>query len=177
MWDNAGVYQLEKIDYTTGTHSMVATYTVITPGFYSESQSMNQNGEYTFRGFNAGNNPTLFTLDVSTGNILFSSLTSDNAVGFEEPVCISGTTSMKNNSTNSLVSIFPNPSTGNFTIESNANSTNLLQVFDVMGKLLLSQIIQNGKNTINTENLTEGIYILSVSTNEKKINKRLIIAK
>jgi len=177
MWDNAGVYQLEKIDYVTGMHSMVATYSVMTPGFVGESQSMNQNGEYTFRGFDINNKYTLFTIDVTNGNILFSSLTNDNAVGFEEPVCISGTTSLKNNTENSSFSIYPNPNNGNFIIEQNTNETNLLQVFDLMGKLVFSEVIKTSKVIIDAGNLNEGVYIVSVSTNERKINKRLVITK
>jgi hypothetical protein len=53
----------------------------------------------------------------------------------------------------------------------------LMQVFDVTGKLMLSQFIQNGKSLIDASSLSQGIYNVCLSGNEGVINKRLVIVR
>jgi hypothetical protein len=74
------------------------------------------------------------------------------------------------------VSIYPNPAVTNFIIETNATDKQSLQVYDVNGKVVLSQTI-NGKTSIDASNLADGIYTISLSNNEGLIHKRLIIAR
>ena len=74
------------------------------------------------------------------------------------------------------IHIYPNPSSGTFTIETNTSTKHILQVYDVTGKLVLFQIM-NGKTTIDANNLSEGIYNLSIISNEGVINKRVVIVK
>jgi hypothetical protein len=47
-------------------------------------------------------------------------------------------------------------------------------VYDVNGKLVLSQII-NGKTTIDASSLNEGVYNIIIISNEGVVNKRLVI--
>ena len=60
------------------------------------------------------------------------------------------------------LSIFPNPSKNEFTIN-NANQLTLTKakLFDLSGKLLLTQNIEN-TNSINISNLSSGLYLVSV---------------
>ena len=62
------------------------------------------------------------------------------------------------------LSIFPNPSKNDFTLN-NANQLALskAKLFDLSGKLLLSQNIENtATNSINISNLSSGLYLISV---------------
>jgi len=77
---------------------------------------------------------------------------------------------------NKQISIYPNPNNGNFVIETNAYSKQTMQLFDVNGKLVLTQTI-NGKINIDASNLAEGVYNLSITNNEGVINKRLVIVR
>ncbi len=77
---------------------------------------------------------------------------------------------------NSSFQIFPNPNNGSFTIEPSNSTKQTLQIFDINGKMLLSQPI-TGKTTIDVTNLAEGVYNLSLLSNEGIINKRLIIVR
>jgi hypothetical protein len=72
------------------------------------------------------------------------------------------------------VIIAPNPSNGNFTIELSSSAKQTIQVYDVNGKLVLSQII-NGKTTIDASSLNEGVYNIIIISNEGVVNKRLVI--
>ncbi len=80
------------------------------------------------------------------------------------------------------LTLYPNPSNGNFIIESNSGNTGqvqkqLLQVFDITGRLILSQIIQNSRETIDATNLVQGVYDVRLTNNQGVGNKKLVIVK
>jgi sugar lactone lactonase YvrE len=77
---------------------------------------------------------------------------------------------------NEQVSIYPNPNNGNFTIEPNSTSKQSVKVFDVNGKLVLTQII-NSKTNIDVSSLAEGLYNLSLQNPTGVINKRVVIVR
>jgi len=77
---------------------------------------------------------------------------------------------------NSTISIYPNPNNGSFVIEPNSAVKQTLQVYDVNGKLVLSQTI-NSKTSIDASSLNEGIYNISLQSNEGVVNKRLVIVR
>lgn len=78
---------------------------------------------------------------------------------------------------NSNISIYPNPSNGNFVIEPQNTLYNVrCTVYDINGKAVLTQTI-NGKTNIVASNLNEGIYNISLLSNEGVVNKRLVIVR
>ncbi|MBC7861459.1 MAG: hypothetical protein IAF38_00710, partial [Bacteroidia bacterium] len=111
LWEVNNVYTLEQIDQLSGAHTTVDTLASVTPGFVTESYSVNTTGNYTFRGFDAGNNFALFTIDLANAAIIASASTNDNAVGFEEPGFCAGTTLVNNLHEEYLKNIFPVPAT------------------------------------------------------------------
>ncbi|HEX7413469.1 MAG TPA: T9SS type A sorting domain-containing protein [Bacteroidia bacterium] len=74
------------------------------------------------------------------------------------------------------VNIYPNPSNGSFVMEPNNTTKQTMQVYDVNGKMVLSQSI-NGKTSIDANSLNEGVYNISIISNEGVINKRLVIVR
>ena len=76
----------------------------------------------------------------------------------------------------SIFQIYPNPNNGNFIIEPNNAIKQTMQVYDVNGKMVLSQTI-NGRVTIEASALNEGVYNISLISNEAIVNKRLVIVK
>jgi sugar lactone lactonase YvrE len=77
---------------------------------------------------------------------------------------------------NEQINIYPNPNNGSFVIEPNSTTKQTMQVYDVNGKLVLSQTI-NGKTTIDASSLNEGVYNISLQSNEGVVNKRLVIVR
>jgi hypothetical protein len=83
---------------------------------------------------------------------------------------------------NEQINIYPNPSNGSFVIEPIPSLTlpqgkgTLVQMYDVNGKLVLSQTI-NGKTSIDASSLNEGVYNISLQSNEGVVNKRLVIVR
>jgi type IX secretion system substrate protein len=80
------------------------------------------------------------------------------------------------------LNIYPNPNNGSFVIEPIPSLTlpqgkgTLVQVYDINGKLVLTQTI-NGKTSIDASSLNEGVYNISIQSNEGVVNKRLVIVR
>ncbi|HEX7412487.1 MAG TPA: T9SS type A sorting domain-containing protein [Bacteroidia bacterium] len=72
--------------------------------------------------------------------------------------------------------VYPNPNNGSFVIELNSSAKQTMQVYDVNGKMVLSQVI-NGKVIIDASNLNEGVYNISIISNEGVVNKRVVIVR
>ncbi|AXO80468.1 T9SS C-terminal target domain-containing protein [Olleya aquimaris] len=70
--------------------------------------------------------------------------------------------------------IYPNPTnTGSVTITTKNNTTIAVTVFNVLGKQVLSQTIQN--NNLDVSNLTTGVYILKLNQEGTISTKRLVV--
>ena len=77
-------------------------------------------------------------------------------------------------------SVFPNPSNGSFTVQSNKISSEKtkIQVYDMRGRLIFeNQYLGNNSlnETVQLQNAQTGVYLLSVSDGENKEVKRIII--
>ncbi len=81
------------------------------------------------------------------------------------------------NTQNQSLTIYPNPATGTFKVETNSTEKQLLQIFDITGKLMLFQNLLSGKSTIEGSSLSQGVYNVSITSNEGVSNKRLVIIK
>jgi hypothetical protein len=70
---------------------------------------------------------------------------------------------LANNNSVSAISVYPNPSTGIFTIDAES-ATNII-IVDVLGKVIYKQNLADGKHTINLSNFNNGLYILKAESN------------
>ena len=116
-------------------------------------------------------------------NCLPNYITGMSAADLAKPLCSAGNTNGCAVATgiinfidnNTQITIYPNPNTGNFVIETNATTKQTIQIYDVNGKIILTQSI-NSKATIDASNLPSGIYNVSVISNWGVVNKRIVIA-
>jgi hypothetical protein len=69
------------------------------------------------------------------------------------------------------ISVFPNPSQEQFNIQAEGQIGSI-KVFDMMGRLILSQRIQNAKQILEVGNWSKGIYILHFE--DKGISMKLV---
>ncbi|MBA3681814.1 MAG: T9SS type A sorting domain-containing protein [Bacteroidetes bacterium] len=84
-----------------------------------------------------------------------------------------------------IVSVYPNPASDVATLVIDAISTSVLNVsvYDLNGKLVASpvvdQTLQSGENTftINTSNLNNGVYFVTLSSNNGKETVKLVVSK
>ena len=77
------------------------------------------------------------------------------------------------------VSVYPNPSNGNFIISlSNISEHVSVQVVDMQGRLIYSQIegLKVGKeNVISLDNVERGVYLISVSSDKGRFTQSIVI--
>jgi len=78
------------------------------------------------------------------------------------------------NSVNKLVSIYPNPSNGIFTIN---GSVERYEIFDASGRLVLSDVANGSNVNLDMRNHAEGVYQLHVQTPKGTEVTRLVLRK
>lgn len=172
MWEDNNVYKLEKIDINSGIHVTVDTLAGVTPGYVTESQSVNSSGQYTFRGFDSNNDYALFAVDLSTGSIINSNLTTENAIGFEEASCCNIiTTFIYESSIHKPITIFPNPANEIIYFE-NLSSYVKIECYDLTGNKINFQM---NNNTIDVSGFRNGVYILKTFSGENVNYLKVII--
>ena len=72
-------------------------------------------------------------------------------------------------------SLYPNPvSNGKFYISTGENSIKNIELYDILGKMVLSKSVRN-KESIDISNLISGLYILKVEENGKNATSKLIV--
>ncbi len=119
------------------------------------------------------NFPSAVAFD-ALGNLYIADA-SNNCIRKVTNVANAGIEQFANNSSD--INIYPNPNNGSFTIEPQNILYNVhYTMYDVNGKAVLSQII-NGKTTIDASNLNEGVYNLSLQSNQGIVNKRIVIVR
>jgi len=72
------------------------------------------------------------------------------------------------------ISFYPNPVSNALTIDNSSAKEITATLFDVSGKVLITQKIASGKNTISTNEISNGIYLLELK-NEDGIMKTKIV--
>jgi hypothetical protein len=70
------------------------------------------------------------------------------------------------------VLIYPNPSTGIYTIDLNEDAQ--VEVYDMLGKVVYKREAQEGKSTIDISNYQAGIYLLHVKSENGSVTKKII---
>lgn len=75
-----------------------------------------------------------------------------------------------------VTKIYPNPSNGQFAIELNSSDEIQLQVVTVDGKVILAtQQLKNGLNTIQLSGVSQGVYILKLTSANGQYTQRISI--
>jgi hypothetical protein len=74
------------------------------------------------------------------------------------------------------VKIFPNPAQSEFNLllDVEPNDDCKLSIYNMDGRLMMEQKIENEQTSIQINNLPEGIYVVSVLINGQVVNKRII---
>ncbi|OBX23126.1 MULTISPECIES: T9SS type A sorting domain-containing protein [Bizionia] len=74
-----------------------------------------------------------------------------------------------------VFSIYPNPAQGSVNVSSNLEQATQLGIYDITGKLVLSNTISFGNNRLNISSLSSGVYLMRVSTSTKTVTKKLVV--
>jgi len=89
---------------------------------------------------------------------------------------VTGSVGIKGNTSNQLISIFPNPTAGILNINAvEANGT--IEVYNVIGDKVYSNSVVKGNNSIDLSGLANGAYFLKVNSNNQIISKKVVLSK
>jgi fibronectin type 3 domain-containing protein len=81
-------------------------------------------------------------------------------------------TSLSVNEMANLVKLYPNPTSGQLSIE--AEKMTSISVFDLLGQCVMQMTVEDGQATIDMSQLQEGIYLIKVSTANGTSMQRVI---
>ncbi len=73
--------------------------------------------------------------------------------------------------------IYPNPTHGHFTVALNNENIDqgTLDLYDVVGKKVLSQTLNAGNTIVNTNQISKGIYMVKVTAGNKSYRAKLVV--
>lgn len=129
--------------------------------------------------------PTVVLVGRSSHKVMFSTLsfsTSDTTIMRDSILAMLGVTTGVDEISTSInnVDIYPNPATGNVTLNVNLkDQTNLqIDVIDIVGKQVAviateNNITGNVTKQFNTELLSNGLYTIRINANGSTINRKL----
>jgi hypothetical protein len=86
----------------------------------------------------------------------------------------SGPNGVKDNNLENMISVFPNPSQGNFTVNVPA-SEYALQVTDLTGKVILQQSGNGAQAQVDLSKAAKGIYLLKLTSQGKTAVRKLLV--
>jgi len=72
------------------------------------------------------------------------------------------------------VSVYPNPTTGQFRIQNSEFRIQSVEVYDVFGKLISSTEVNDNDVTIDVSNYTNGVYFTRIHTDNGTVTKKVV---
>lgn len=107
-------------------------------------------------------NPKIYNVEAGYGSVKDWLVIVQTTVGTDEPLTES-------------VDVFPNPVADFLNVRNAHNAT--LQLYSVMGKMVLETIIQGDDCRIDLSSIKEGIYFLRITTSVDELVRKLIISR
>ncbi len=80
---------------------------------------------------------------------------------------------------NNAINIYPNPTSGNLTVETNQADITSISILNVLGEEVINRIVKGNESRIvfDLNNYAEGIYYVKVKSNEKEYLQKLILVR
>ena len=75
---------------------------------------------------------------------------------------------------NNTISIYPNPSNGEFNIASSSNELSDLTVKDVTGKIVISKVFSSNA-IINLNNYAKGVYVVDIKNKKGIFTQKIFL--
>ncbi|MDP3557470.1 MAG: ice-binding family protein [Bacteroidota bacterium] len=91
-----------------------------------------------------------------------------------------GINELKNSSSSNAISIYPNPFTSSLKIDLNNSLTGNnveVMIYNVLGELVMNESVTKQISTINTSNLSSGMYFYKILENNKTIQSGRLISQ
>lgn len=119
-----------------------------------------------------------YQLEDYYGNVFFSMAQSNYGYGISHDFCVSTVGVDENDFSNSL-QVYPNPSQGQFVImiENEEVEVSEIQIMDARGAIVLRplSVTVNGKIQVDAQDLSKGVYFVSVVTSSGTAVKKIVL--
>lgn len=153
--DDAGV------NFTCGGIAPSITGTVKPAGYLTDLNNLPADGTWILRVVDAynGDGGTINAVSLSICNIAQSLSTPSNALA--------------------EIKVYPNPAKGivNIDLDANTFGESTFVMYDVQGRQVISKKSSNAIEVLNIENLSEGIYMLTIENDLGKTTRKVVINK
>jgi hypothetical protein len=74
------------------------------------------------------------------------------------------------NSTN----VYPNPTQGQLTVRNNDHIIRRVELMDITGRVVMSEVVNANIHTINRNDFSEGVYLMQVFFDDTRITKKVL---
>lgn len=75
------------------------------------------------------------------------------------------------------ISLYPNPNDGNFTINFGSGNTYTVNITDINGKVIYSDVHNQSNNSIDINRFENGVYFLQVNGNNEMLSLPVVVCK
>ncbi|MDP1803217.1 MAG: T9SS type A sorting domain-containing protein [Bacteroidota bacterium] len=131
-----------------------------------QTASLTANGATTYLWNTSSTNTVLAVTPSVTTSYTVTGTTNGCSATFTISQAVSPCTGINNNvAASSNVKLYPNPNTGEFTLELINGSTKTIELMDVTGRVILSETTSNDKIDVNITTLSNGIYYVRIQSN------------
>lgn len=126
-----------------------------------------------------GSNSSNSTLSWTIGEVVVNTASSGAVIltqGFQQPIII--TTEIANLQDNSLsISVFPNPTLEQITIQKEGNNLLKAELINTLGQVLATYDLSDNSTSINLNQLAAANYLLRIQSLDKKLIQTFKIQK
>ncbi len=141
------------------------------------SVTLTASGAATYVWTNGVNNGVAFTpTNTATYTVTGTSAVGSCTGAAVSTVSVNTCAGIKENSNAVVLNMYPNPSNGNFTIQSSVYPATLI-IYDVTGKQVFKKEITEPETVLNVSQLNNGIYYVTLSAATGTANYKIAIAK
>ena len=144
--------------------------------FFNQNDRTFRYSAYTLENFKLNQSVALISFESTDGSINKKDFQSLMGLLNGKPVDISFEKAGITSSILDRISIYPNPSNGNFTVVSSEDVN--IEILEMSGKLLKEVSVKsNQEQAINLDNVTAGVYLIRVFNQNSSSTQRIVIAK
>lgn len=94
-----------------------------------------------------------------------------------QPITCEKTTGVENLSKDKALLLFPNPVTNELNIQTNINNQTQYKIYNLVGQIIKTGVLQSHLTTISIDNFSGGIYIIELTADKKYERQRFIVEK
>lgn len=172
------------VEPVTVTINPVDDATISDPGMICDDaapfnlSAATSGGAWTGSGITDGAMGTFDAASVGAGTYTVNYTTAGTCPGTDMiSLTVSVCTGVQAHTAAAALSVYPNPSTGMFTLDLGVNEKSSIEVYNVIGSKVIAKEVNSQISTLDMSGFDAGVYFVKVTTGNTKVTKKVTIAK